>query len=41
MLEVKGVQVFIEKGLIEELPDTGGVIKVLMGDYGVWDLAVF
>jgi len=34
------VQVFIEKDLIQEIPESGGVIKVLMGDYGTWDLTV-
>jgi len=36
----KEVQVFIEKDLIQEIHESGGVIKVLMGDYGAWDLTV-
>ena len=31
---------FIEEDLIKKIPESGGVIRVLMGDYGAWDLAV-
>ena len=32
--EDKGVKLFIEKGLVDELPVEGGRINFLMGDYG-------
>jgi hypothetical protein len=33
------VELFIEKRLIDELPESGGLINVLMGDYGCWTIS--
>ncbi len=33
---VKGVELYIEKTLVDELPETGGTINALMGYYGSW-----
>ena len=37
--DVKGIVLFIENKLIEVLPPTGGMINVLMGDYGSWTIS--
>jgi hypothetical protein len=35
-----GVELHIEKALVDELPETGGRIGVYMGDYGCWTIGV-
>jgi hypothetical protein len=39
-LRGNGVELYIEKALVVELPDTGGRISVYMGDYGCWTVGV-
>jgi hypothetical protein len=39
-LRGKGVELHIEKKLIDELPEIGGRINVYMGDYGCWTIGV-
>jgi len=39
-LKGNGVELYIEKALIDELPDTGGRISVYMGDYGCWTVDI-
>jgi len=34
------IGLYIEKNLLDKLPKKGGQIKVLMGDYGYWPIAV-
>ena len=34
------IGLYIEKSLLDKLPKKGGQIKVLMGDYGYWPIAV-
>jgi hypothetical protein len=36
----RGVELYIEKALVEELPEAGGRINVYMGDYGCWTIGV-
>jgi hypothetical protein len=36
----KGIQLFVEKKLVDALPESGGRINVLMGDYGAWPVVV-
>jgi hypothetical protein len=31
---------FVEKKLVDMLPASGGMINVLMGDYGSWTLSL-
>jgi hypothetical protein len=33
---VNDIQLFVEKKLVFALPEKGGRINVLMGDYGSW-----
>jgi hypothetical protein len=39
-LRGSGVELCIEKALVDELPDIGGRINVYMGDYGCWTVGV-
>jgi hypothetical protein len=39
-LRRNGVELNIEKALVDELPDSGGRIRVYMGDYGCWTIGV-
>jgi hypothetical protein len=34
------VEWHIEKSLVDALPDSGGRLKVHMGDYGCWTIGV-
>jgi hypothetical protein len=36
----KGVDLHIEKALVDELPEGGGRIRIYMGDYGCWTVRV-
>jgi hypothetical protein len=36
--EVNTVGLYLEKNLLEELPEKRGRIKFLMGDYGTWSI---
>ena len=38
--EDKGVKLFIEKCLVDEMPEEGGRIEALMGDYGTWTIRI-
>lgn len=40
LLRGNGVELFIEKALIDKLPDTGSLISVYMGDYGCWTVGL-
>jgi hypothetical protein len=35
---VGDIELFIEKALVDELPETGGRLIVYMGDYGAWTI---
>jgi hypothetical protein len=37
---VNGIELFIEKALMDELPEAGGRLIVYMGDYGAWTILV-
>ena len=39
-LRGNGVELYIEKALVNELPEDGGRINVYMGDYGCWTIGV-
>jgi len=38
--KVKGIQLFVEKKLVDALPESGGLINVLMGDCGSWTVTI-
>jgi hypothetical protein len=40
LLRREGVEFFIEKGLVDELAESGGLISVYMGDCGCWMVGV-
>jgi hypothetical protein len=39
-ITVKNIHLYIEKKLLNELPEGGGRLPVYMGDYGCWTLRV-
>jgi hypothetical protein len=39
-VRTKGIELHIEKALVDELPAGGGRIHVYMGDYGCWTIGV-
>ena len=40
LFQVKGMELYIERKLVDALPGFGGMINVLMGDYGCWTISL-
>ncbi|MEJ5357877.1 MAG: hypothetical protein WHT06_04320 [Desulfobacterales bacterium] len=39
-LAAGGIELFIERRLLDALPPEGGILPVYMGDYGCWRMSV-